>query len=94
MATQLIIPTNPNDITKLKQMVGEATNCHARMDSEKELLKEIVEEIVEQFEIPKKMVTKMINVQHKLNYSEVSGDADDFSDLYESVFETNKQINE
>lgn len=88
MASNLIIPSNPADILKLKQMVGEATNAMARIDSENELKKEIIEEIVEQFEIPKKMVTKMITVAHKANYTEISGDAEDFSDLYESVMES------
>jgi len=87
MPSNLIIPSNPKDIQKLKQMVGEATNAMARIDSENELKKEIIEEIVEQFELPKKMVTKMITVAHKANYSEVSGDAEDFGDLYESVME-------
>jgi len=88
--SNIIIPTNPADLTKLKQMIGEATNAMARIDSENELKKEIIEEIVENFEIPKKLVTKMITVAHKANFNEISGEAEDFNDLYESVFEANK----
>jgi len=91
--SNIIIPTNPADLTKLKQMIGEATNAMARIDSENELKKEIIEEIVENFEIPKKLVTKMTTVAHKANFSEVSGDAEDFNDLYESVFEAKDQLN-
>lgn len=84
--TNLIIPSNPADIQKLKQMVNEATNCLTRIDAEREAKTEIVNEIVEQFELPKKMVNRLVTTQHKLNYTQQSDEAQDFSELYESIF--------
>jgi len=84
--SNIIVPTNPNDITKLKQMINAAVDCMARIDSENEAKKEIIEEIVEQFEVPKKLVNKAIRTQHKLNFSEQATEAEDFELLYETLY--------
>lgn len=86
--TNIIVPTNPADKTKLKQMISAAVDCMSRIDAENEAKKEIIEEIVEQFEIPKKLVTKAIRTQHKLNYTEQASESEDFEVLYESLFGT------
>jgi uncharacterized protein Yka (UPF0111/DUF47 family) len=84
--SNIIMPTNPADITKLKQMIDEAVNCMTRIASENELKKEIIEDASETFDIPKKLITKAISTQFKLNFSEQTSESEDFELLYESLY--------
>lgn len=92
--SNIIIPSNPADQTKLKGMISEAVLCKARIDAENETKKEIIETISEDFEIPKKLINNVVNTQHKLNYSEKSVESSDFELLYETLYEASEVLNE
>jgi len=89
MAHSIIIPSNPNDLKKLKEMVRVGSNSLARIDGEKEQLKDVIEEIAEQFDLPKKYVSKLISTDHKRNFDQLQSESEDFNDLYEAVFDVN-----
>jgi hypothetical protein len=86
MSNSIIIPSNPADRTKLKQMVNEAVDALTRVDSEREHIKEIKEEIKENFELPPKAISKIIILAHKRNAEAFAQDAEDTLELYEALF--------
>ena len=84
--SNIIVPSNPVDILKLKQMIGEAVNCVARVAAENELKKEVIENISETFELPKKLINRAVKTQYNLNFSEQTVEAEDFETLYETLY--------
>lgn len=86
--TNIILPSNPKDQIKIKQMISQCVDCLERIAGENEAKKEIIDEISEQFDIPKKLVNKIIRIQHKLNFSEVQVESEDTEALYDTLYGT------
>ena len=84
--SDIIIPSSPADIQKLKGMVDEAVNSKTRIQAENDQIKEIKDDIAETFELPKKIIGQMINTAYKQNLGEVEKDAEDLSELYEAIY--------
>lgn len=83
---EIIIPSSPVDLQKIKAMIHEATDCMARIDAENETKKEIIDEIEEQFDISKKIINRMVRTAHKMNFNEQASESDDFQLLYETLY--------
>ncbi len=49
MAQDIVVPSNPADLKKLKDGIEEITNSMTRVDGEKEYQKEAIEELSEQY---------------------------------------------
>ena len=85
------LPTNPNDRQKLKQMIGEITNCMLRMDSERDAMKEIIKEAAAQYDIDKKLIRKIATTMYKHSYADVQAENREFEFLYETLVEGRKE---
>jgi len=85
MTTNIIVPSNPKDLERIKSAIKEASNCLVRIEGEKEELKAIAEAIYDDLEIPKPIFNKMVRVFHKQEYDRIIADTEDFSALYEQV---------
>lgn len=84
--SELIIPSNPVDLKKIKDAMVEAEGCLLRIASEKDQVKAILDTLNENYpDIPKKAIRKMINIHFKANLDQVVGEMDDVANLYESV---------
>lgn len=83
--SNIILPSSPADQLKLKQMLTEAVNCHTRIDAEKDAIKEIIEDISETFQLPKKIVSKIVNAEHKGNFDALQEENENFVQLYELI---------
>ena len=84
--SELIIPSNPVDLKKIKDAMVEAEGCLLRIASEKDQVKAILDTLNENYpDIPKKASRKMINIHFKANLDQVVGEMDDVANLYESV---------
>lgn len=79
------LPSNPADRKRLMTMLSEATYCKQRMDDERESIKDIVARVHEEFELPKKLVTKLINTLYKQDYADRVSEEEDFQFLYEAI---------
>tara|TARA_X000000950_G_C13730156_1_gene583921 strand:+ start:413 stop:694 length:282 start_codon:yes stop_codon:yes gene_type:complete len=77
-----------NREVKIKGAVTEIANSLLRIDAERDLIKEIIDKIAKEEEINKKTLRKLGRTYYKQNYGEEQQSFDEFSDLYESVFET------
>lgn len=82
-----IVPSDPRDREKLKQAVGEITNCMLRIDAEREQIKTIIADNAEEYGIEKKLLRKVATTMYKHNYADVQAEQDDFELLFESLFE-------
>lgn len=80
-----VLPSSPEDLKKIRRALEEAVNCEIRMDSERAAKKEIVAEIHEKYQLPKKMIGRMVSTMHKHNYSEVASEMDEFQIAYEKI---------
>ena len=85
-----IIPTNPEDLRKMKGMIVEMTNCLQRIEDEKEHMKDIADAGEEKFAIKKKYLNKLARVMFKHNYSDLQTENEHFEYLYEAVVESKK----
>lgn len=85
MSKTIVIPTNPADQKAIKDAVREASDSMVRIESEKEQIKTIVEMVSEKYELPKKVVNRLVKTYHKSTYDQETVEQDDFRELYETI---------
>ena len=85
MSKSIIIPTNPNDIARLKRLVQDAVDCMTRIEAEREAIKDIVELVKEELEIPGKYTNKLIRTKFKNDFDKLEMEQDDFAELYDKI---------
>ena len=83
--SDVIVPSDPKELKKLKSMIVEMTNSLSKQDQEREVFKEIADEATRQFDIPKKMINKLARTMYKRNYSDLQAENADFELLYETL---------
>ena len=85
--TLSVVPSDPRDREKLKQAIGEITNCMLRIDGEREQIKAIISDNAEEYGIEKKLLRKIATTMYKHNYDDVQAEQSDFELLFEALFE-------
>lgn len=83
------MPSSPADRKKIKDALHEMCGAMQFMEDKREFMKDVADSLKEQFEIPKKITMKMARTLYKNNYGDVSNEADQFTTLFESLFQTN-----
>lgn len=81
----LIIPTNPKDIEKIKVAIKSANDCLIRMQSERDEMKAIAEVMQEELNIPKKFFNRMVRVYNKASFDKEIKEVEEFESLYETI---------
>lgn len=87
--SEIILPSNPEDIKKIKGMIEEAAVCLQRIDDQKAALKDITDIIKADYQINPKHSRKMAKDYYKNTFSETLAEQSEYETLYESVMETN-----
>lgn len=82
--------STPADRKKVKDAISEISDSMTRIESERELIKDIVNDVSEKYEIPKKFVKSLATVYHKQSYSAVEAEQEEFTLLYETLFDLQK----
>ncbi len=82
---EIIIPTSPKDLEVIKGELEAASVILTRIDLEKKKVKDIVSGLSETFNLPKRLVTKMVTTFHKANIEEVVEDTDNLSGILEAI---------
>lgn len=80
------LPTSEAQLKTLRGMINEGANALVRAQLEKESHKSIVEAILEEYPITKKLVNKLIKIQFKQNYAELSADNEALEEAYTTLF--------
>lgn len=81
------MPSNPADRKKIKDMLHEMQGALQFIDDKRAFMKDAAESLQEQFQIPKKISMKMARTLHKNNYTDVSSETDQFTTLFEVLFQ-------
>ncbi len=77
--------SNPADREKLMKVISECSNSLVKIQGERDYMKEAVTELSKQFDIPKRLLNKLIRVYYKQNFDEEVAVSEQFQELYESV---------
>lgn len=77
--------SNPEDKRKIKSALSDASDSLYRISAERENIKEIINSVSKDYNIPKKIVSKMVRTFHKESYDKERAEADDFETYYESI---------
>lgn len=81
------MPSNPADRKKIKEALHEMQGALQFIDDKRAFMKDTAEALQEQFQIPKKISMKMARTLHKNNYTDVSSETDQFTTLFEVLFQ-------
>ena len=68
------LPSSPEDRKKIKRMIEECSGQLQMIDDRKASIKETIAAIHEDYKIPKKVLSKAIQIHHKNNFAETSHD--------------------
>lgn len=82
---EVIIPSNPVDLKALKSEIEACVDAKVRARGEQEFIKATVDALAEKFELPKKLISKLINTAYKANIDSVRADTTNLDDLYTAV---------
>lgn len=77
--------SSEEDREKLLKVIKECSNSLTRMEAERDYIKEAVGDASKQFQLPKRLVKRMVKVYHKQNYDEEVAVHGQFEELYETV---------
>ena len=83
--SNIIIPSSPKDLARIKGAMQEVSNSFTRMEAERSFIREAINELSDEVDIPKKILNKMSRVFHKQNIAEVLGEIEDVEALLESI---------
>ena len=83
---EFVMPTSPNDVKKIKDVVLELSGQLQMIDDRKQYIKEAVAALAEEFSIPKKILNDMAKTHWKQNYRDRAQENDVFAVAYETLF--------
>ena len=84
--SQINMPNDPETLKTIKDALFEISASMTRVEGEKDFQKEALSELAEKTEVPKKYLARMAALYHRQNKSEVEGDQEVISELYDKVF--------
>ncbi|HAW03255.1 MAG TPA: hypothetical protein DCW83_01135 [Saprospirales bacterium] len=83
--SNVIIPSSPADVKRIKDCIIEITNAMTLMDAQRDFIKEAILSCCEDVDVDKKHLRKMAKIYHKQNLAEIVGELEDVEALYEGV---------
>jgi archaellum component FlaC len=92
MTTDVIVPSNPQDLQRIKDAMAEISNSFTRIESERDFQKEALESLEEDVGIPKKYLRKMARIWHKQNMSQIKSEMETLDFLLEKVQQSNATV--
>lgn len=81
----VVIPSNPTDRQTILDAIKEASLSLAKIEAEKEQIKAINDEIKEKFDIPPKLMNKLIKLYHKDAFVDFEQEVDDVKEAYDAI---------
>ena len=88
------IPSNPNDLRVLRDMIVEASGRKTRIEAHQDGIKDIADRAKEEFEMKKSEFNKLVNLYHQQNVDVFIGQAEEIKDAYDSVFVNGEKTQE
>lgn len=88
MTKHVELPTDPAKKQKLQAIIKDCVMVKHQMQTIKEGLDESVDVTVKEFNLPKKLINKLINTAYKRNFETLQKEQEDFEYIYESIMLT------
>jgi len=85
MTTDVIVPSSPEDLKRIKDAMQEISNSFTRIESEKDFQKDALAALEEAVGIPKKYLRKMSRIYHKQNMNQLKSEMETIDFLLEKV---------
>jgi len=85
MSVNVVIPSSPEDRSKIQSALKEISASMTRMEAERDYINESLAVLQDQFELPKKYMRKVARIYHKQNINEVKSEVSDIEDIYTAV---------
>lgn len=85
MTTDVIVPSSPEDLKRIKDAMQEISNSFTRIESEKDFQKDALAALEEDVGIPKKYLRKMSRIYHKQNMNQLKSEMETIDFLLEKV---------
>lgn len=85
MSVNVVIPSSPDDRSKVQAALKEISAAMTRIEAERDYINESLAMLQDQFELPKKYMRKVAKVYHKQNLNEVKNEFSDIEDIYTAV---------
>jgi hypothetical protein len=82
---EIVIPSSPDQVLKIKNSIKEISNSMTRIESEKDLIKEILGSLEEEFQLPKKYMKKVAVTYHKQNLNQIKEEFSEIEGLYSAI---------
>ncbi len=80
-----LVISSSEERARLLGIVKQISSSMSRVDAEREYIKESAKKIVDEFQLPAKVVGKLIKTYHKENFKEVVATEEQFQSLYVQV---------
>jgi archaellum component FlaC len=91
MSSDVIVPSSPEDLKRIKDAMQEISNSFTRIEAEKDFQKEALVSLEEDVGIPKKYLRKMARIYHKQNMNQIKSEMETIDFLLEKV-ELNQSV--
>lgn len=78
--------TDPVVLDKIKRVIIDLSNQKAIIEGHQSAYREAIKTVAEETGIPKKHLTRLVNVYHRQSFVSTTEEFDEFSDLYERLF--------
>lgn len=79
------------DANKLRNAIKEASDIKLMIEAKQDAIKDIRTMVKDDLGMKPKMFNKMVSVYHKRNYEEVTGENNEFEELYQEVLGAKKE---
>lgn len=86
-AQEFTMPSSATDRKKIKDALMEMSSSLQFIEDKRSFMKDVADSLHEQFQIPKKISMKMARTLHKNNYTDVTEEVDQFTTLFETLFQ-------
>lgn len=82
---EFIVPASIEDRNAMKASIKELVNAKYRISGEQEYIKETVKSLVEKYDIPAKLINKMVADAYKDSFDKNVAEADMYQILFETI---------
>lgn len=83
--SEVIIPTNPEDLKKIKSVMKTISDSLTSIEGHRSLINEEIKAVAEEYSIPSRLIRKMAKTFHKQTINAEIQAMEEFEVLYDRV---------
>lgn len=81
----MILPSNANDLVKLKQSIKEISASWTRVESERDFVNDALSRMQDEVDVPKKEIRKLAKIFHQQNLDQVKEEFEEIELAYRKI---------